>query len=571
MNTIISIPWLTGTFLALMPAGLLVAALPAVRATRHSALGTRYRVRWAAIGALLAALAGDISFFLGAQGGLEIAMLPLPGLSFDLPFSIAVNGLTLVLATLVSFVILMIAQYSVEYLDGDPHQARFFRLLAFTGGFFLLVVVSGNIGLFTLGIIATGFSLHKLLKFYSERPKAIMAAHKKSIFSRTADLFLVAATVLIGQQVGSLQFSAIRHFAEQAGNMPSVLQLAAWLIVGAVILKSAHFPFQGWLIQVMEAPTPVSALMHAGVVYSGAIIALRTSPLLVRVPDALLFLGLVGLATVVIASLVMTTQTAVKSMLAWSTTAQLGFMSLELGLGLFPLALLHLIGHSLYKAHAFLSSGSVTDQLRQVPPGGKKIPSMTSWLAAITFGLVISGGGAWAFAENPLRDPTWIALVVIVAVAVSQILVKGFQFDALPDRFVALLVAASMGFTYLILHTLFVWGFTSDMTRSMVSVSTLYLWLVGLAAVSFLILSWLQGPGRALLPQKLQLVLFTHLYNGLYADVWVEQFSHRFWSERVGVELPRKNLAVESLQSIARNQDVIGRNQDVIGHSGGVQ
>jgi NAD(P)H-quinone oxidoreductase subunit 5 len=251
-------------------------------------------------------------------------------------------------------------------------------------------------------------------------------------------------------------------------------------------------------------------------------------------------------------------------MLAWSTTAQLGFMSLELGLGLFPLALLHLIGHSLYKAHAFLSSGSVTDQLRQVPPGGKKIPSMTSWLAAIIFGLIISGGGAWAFAENPLRDPTWIALVVIVAVAVSQILVKGFQFDALPDRFVALLVAASMGFTYLILHTLFVWGFTSDMTRSMVSVSTLYLWLVGLVAVSFLILSWLQGPGRALLPQKLQLVLFTHLYNGLYADVWVEQFSHRFWSERVGVELPRKNLAVESLQSIARNQDVIG-------HSGGVQ
>ncbi|MHB1581639.1 MAG: proton-conducting transporter transmembrane domain-containing protein [Acidithiobacillus sp.] len=564
MNTIISMPWLTGLFLALMPTALLVAALPTVRATRHSALGTRHRVRWAAIGALLAALAADSSFFLGAQGGLEIARLPLPGLSFDLPFSIAVNGLTLVLATLVSFVILMIAQYSVEYLDGDPHQARFFRLLAFTGGFFLLVVVSGNIGLFTLGIIATGFSLHKLLKFYSERPKAIMAAHKKSIFSRTADLSLVAATVLIGQRVGNLQFSAIRHFAEQAGNMPLALQLAAWLIVGAVILKSAHFPFQGWLIQVMEAPTPVSALMHAGVVYSGAIIALRTSSLLVRVPDALLFLGLVGLATVVIASLVMTTQTAVKSMLAWSTTAQLGFMSLELGLGLFPLALLHLIGHSLYKAHAFLSSGSVTDQLRQVPPGGKKIPSMISWLAAIFFGLVISGGGAWAFAENPLRDPTWIALVVIVAVAVSQILVKGFQFDALPDRFVALLVAASMGFSYLILHTLFVWGFTSDMTRSMVSVSTPYLWLVGLAAVSFLILSWLQGPGRALLPQKLQLVLFTHLYNGLYADVWVEQFSHRFWSERVGVELPRKNLAVESLQSIARNQDVIG-------HSGGVQ
>jgi NAD(P)H-quinone oxidoreductase subunit 5 len=458
----------------------------------------------------------------------------------------------------------MIAQYSIEYMDGDSHQARFFRLLAFTGGFFLLVIISGNIGLFTLGIIATGFSLHKLLKFYSERPKAIMAAHKKSIFSRTADLFLVVATVLIGQQVGDLQFGAIRQFVEHAENIPLALQVAAWLIIGAVILKSAHFPFHGWLIQVMEAPTPVSALMHAGIVYSGAIVALRMSFLLVRVPDALLFLGLVGLATVLIASLVMTTQTAIKSMLAWSTVAQLGFMSLELGLGLFPLALLHLAGHSLYKAHAFLSSGSVTDQLRQVSPGGKKPVSMSSWIAAIIFGLIISGGGVWVFAERPLQDPSWFALVIIVAMAVSQILVKGFQFDALSDRFVALATAISMGFTYLILHTLFVWGFTADMTKSMVPVSTAYLGLVGLTAVGFLLLSWLQGPGRTRLPQKLQLIFFTHLYNGLYVDIWVEQFSHRFWSERVSVVLPRKNLAVESLQSIARNQEVVDG-------SGGVQ
>lgn len=564
MNILISIPWLTGVFLSLMPISLLVAALPAVRATRQSALSARNRIRWAAMGGLLGAIAADCAFFLGAQSGLEVATLPLPGLSFDLPLSVAVNGLTLVLATLVSFVILMIAQYSIEYMDGDSHQARFFRLLAFTGGFFLLVIISGNIGLFTLGIIATGFSLHKLLKFYSERPKAIMAAHKKSIFSRTADLFLVVATVLIGQQVGDLQFGAIRQFVEHAENIPLALQVAAWLIIGAVILKSAHFPFHGWLIQVMEAPTPVSALMHAGIVYSGAIVALRMSFLLVRVPDALLFLGLVGLATVLIASLVMTTQTAIKSMLAWSTVAQLGFMSLELGLGLFPLALLHLAGHSLYKAHAFLSSGSVTDQLRQVSPGGKKPVSMSSWIAAIIFGLIISGGGVWVFAERPLQDPSWFALVIIVAMAVSQILVKGFQFDALSDRFVALATAISMGFTYLILHTLFVWGFTADMTKAMVPVSTAYLWLVGLTAVGFLLLSWLQGPGRTRLPQKLQLIFFTHLYNGLYVDIWVEQFSHRFWSERVSVVLPRKNLAVESLQSIARNQEVVDG-------SGGVQ
>ncbi|MHB8353852.1 MAG: proton-conducting transporter transmembrane domain-containing protein [Burkholderiales bacterium] len=564
MTHVLSIPWLAGAFLALMPLGLIVESLPGVRATRQSALSTRYRVRWAAVAALLAALASDLCFFLGARSDLDVASLPLPGLHFDFPLSIAVNGLTLVLATLVSFVIVMIAQYSVGYLDGDPQQALFFRLLAFTGGFFLVAMVSGNIGLFAFGIVVMGFSLNRLLKFYSDRPKAIMAAHKKSLFTRTADLCLVSATVLIGQQLGSIQFSAIRHFAGQAGSIPVSLQMAAWLIVAAVILKSAHFPFQGWLIQVMEAPTPVSALMHAGVVYSGAIVALRTSSLLVRVPDALIFLGAAGLATVIIASLVMTTQTSIKSMLAWSTTAQLGFMSLELGLGLFPLALLHLIGHSLYKAHAFLSSGSVTDQLRQVPPGGKKIPSMGSWMAATVLGVFIAGGGAWLFGENPLKNPAWIVLILIVAIAISQILLKGFQFDALVDRITALLIATSMGFVYLILHTLFVLGFTPDLTRSMLTVSGLYLALVGLTALGFLLLSWLQGPGRVLLPRKVQLAMFTHLYNGLYTDYWVEQFSHRFWSERVGVQLPRKNLAVESLQTIARNQDVLGK-------SGGAQ
>lgn len=547
--------WLTGAWLALVPIGLLLAALPGVSATRTSALSARQRVRLGALWALFAVFAAGLSFAIGSHRSPEID-IPLPGLRFPFPLSVDVNGLTLALTTLVAFVVTMIAQYGVQYLDGDPQQARFFRLLGFTSGFFLVVVVAGNLGLFTLGIIATGFGLHRLLEFYSERPKAIMAAHKKSLFSRTADICLVGAAVLVGQTIGSLQFEAIRSFAEQSGVLPTSLQVAAWLIVFAVILKSAHFPFQGWLIQVMEAPTPVSALLHAGVIYSGAIVALRASPLLVRVPDVLIFLAAFGLLTAVVAALVMTTQTAVKSMLAWSTTAQLGFMSLEIGLGLFPLALLHLIGHSLYKAHAFLSSSSVTDQLRQVPPGGKKIASMGSWLVAVTLGVLISAGSAWAFGDSPLRDSTWIALVAIVAVAVSQILVKGLQFDAVADRLAAVIVAMAMGLTYLVLHTLFVLGFSQDTAVFAATGSAAYRDLVWATILGFLTLSWIQGPGQALLPERIRFVLFAHLYNGLYVDYRVDQFSHRFWSEKVGVELPRKNLAVESLESIARNQEV---------------
>ena len=557
MYTSFFIPWLTGAALAVMPLGLLLAALPRVRATRHSALIVRHRLRWAAIFALWAALLADGTFFLGARADLSLARLPLPGLDFDLPLSIAVNGLTLALATLVAFVIVMIVQYSVQYLDGDPQQARFGRLLGFTAGFFLVVVIAGNLGLFTLGIVVTGFSLHKLLKFYGDRPKAIMAAHKKSIFSRTADLCLLAATVLVGHGAGSLQFDALREVVQRAGGLPPSLQMAVWLIVAAVILKSALFPFQGWLIQVMEAPTPVSALMHAGVVYSGAIVALRTSPLLVQVPNALFFLAAAGLLTVVIASLVMSTQTAVKTMLAWSTVAQLGFMSLELGLGLFPLALLHIVGHSLYKAHAFLSSGSVTDQLRQVPPGGKKVLALGTWMVAVILGVVIAGGGAWLLGNNPLTDPVWLALVVIVAMALSQLLVKGFSFDAWADRLTALAIAVAMGGIYLLLHSLFVWAFAGDVAAPLVDTGASQGLFVYFIAGSFLFLSWLQGPGRVLLPQRVQLALFTHLYNGLYVDYWVEQFSHRFWAEKVGVELPRKNLALESMQSIARNREVL--------------
>lgn len=553
------LPWLAGACLMLMPVGLIAVSLPRVSATRESACRTRQRVRWVALATLFLALASDLGFLLGSRGDLDLARVPLNGLHFDFPLSIDVNGLTLILATLVSFVLALIAQYSVQYLDGDREQARFFRLLAFTGGFFLLAVVSGNIGLYALGIGVMGLGLNRLLKFYGDRPKAVMAAHKKYLFTRTADLCLIAATVLIGQETGSIQFSTLRHVAEQAGTLPAPLTAAAWLIVVAVILKSAHFPFQGWLTQVMEAPTPVSALMHAGVVYSGAIVALRTSALLIRVPDALLFLGFVGLITVLIAALVMTTQTAVKSVLAWSTTAQLGFMSLELGWGLFPLALLHLVGHSLYKAHAFLSSGSVTDQLRQVPPGGSKTSGMGPWLGATVLGLLIMGGSAWLFGQDPLENPTRTAMLFVVSIALSQILLRGFEFGTWVDRVTGLLIAVGMAQAYLIVQNLFVQGLAPDLTARNLTGSVCALVLLALTGAGFLVVSWLQRPGRTRLPRRIEKALYTHLHNGLYADYWIEQLSHRFWAERVGVHLPPKNLAVESGHSPSASLEGLGR------------
>ncbi|OZB35058.1 MAG: NADH-quinone oxidoreductase subunit L, partial [Halothiobacillus sp. 15-55-196] len=244
----------TGLLLLAIPALLLMAAAIKPRQGAVYARAYRQRIQWASFTAFGLALLATISFLLTGQQNLVLGAGILPAGLGLLAISVQVNGLTLVLASLVSFVLSVIARYSVQYLDGDPQQARFFRLLAVTGGFFLLVVISGNLGLFTLAIIATGFGLHRLLSFYADRPRAIMATQKKSIFSRTADVFLLAATVLIGHQVGSLEFSQISAYIHAQDHLSSMLHVAAWLIVLAAILKSAQFPFHGWLIQVMEAP-----------------------------------------------------------------------------------------------------------------------------------------------------------------------------------------------------------------------------------------------------------------------------------------------------------------------------
>jgi NAD(P)H-quinone oxidoreductase subunit 5 len=130
------------------------------------------------------------------------------------------------------------------------------------------------------------------------------------------------------------------------------------LLVGCVVLKTAQLPFHGWLTQVMEAPTPVSALLHAGVVNLGGMVLIKLSALWSVVPLASWLLVLWGGLTAGLACWVMQTRISIKLRLAWSTCAQMGFMLMECGLGQYSLALLHLVTHSIYKAHAFLSSGS---------------------------------------------------------------------------------------------------------------------------------------------------------------------------------------------------------------------
>ena len=161
----------------------------------------------------------------------------------------------------------------------------------------------------------------------------------------------------------------------------------------------------------METPTPVSALMHAGIINAGGFLIVRLNPLVTLSPGAMSTLALFGAFTALFASLVMLTHASVKRSLAFSTVAQMGFMMLECGLGAFVLATLHLVAHSLYKAHAFLSSGSMVSLAKSAwTPTGKPNAHPVTFVASFILALGLAFASAWCFDVNFRNDPGLLVL-----------------------------------------------------------------------------------------------------------------------------------------------------------------
>ena len=271
--------------------------------------------------------------------------------------------LTLVIAVLVQWLGTVIGAFSARYLQGEANQTRYVAALAGVLAAVQVLLLANHWLVLIAAWASVGMVLQQLLCFYPERPFARLAAHKKRLADRAADVLLVIAAALAWWQTGSGALSDL-WAATDGNSLPLSLQGAAVALVLAVILRTALMPVHGWLIQVMEAPTPVSAMLHAGVVNLGGGVLIRFAPLLEEVLVARVLLLVFGLGTAVLAGMVMLTRISIKVRLAWSTVAQMGFMLFECGLGLYTLAALHLIGHSLYKAQAFLSASGVVRQTR---------------------------------------------------------------------------------------------------------------------------------------------------------------------------------------------------------------
>ena len=335
------------------------------------------------------------------------------------------DGATSLMLVLVSFIGLIVSRFSIRYLDGEATQGRYFRWLAFTVAAVSLLVVSGNLLMFMAAWVMTSFGLHQLLIHYGHRPAARRAAWTKFIISRLGDAFLVAALVLTMKSFGTLELSELFAMAKSLSPEDVTVGHAAigWLLMLGAVTKSAQFPFHTWLPDTMETPTPVSALMHAGIVNAGGYLVIRMSPLVALAPSALITLATIGAFTACFAGAVMMTQPSIKRSLAYSTIAQMGFMMLQCGIGAFSAAMLHIVAHSLYKAHAFLSSGSVLAQSQSVrgvqtaaqSPRESIVHFLAAGFAALLAYAVISAG----FGFDVTHKPGGLVLAFILCLALT--------------------------------------------------------------------------------------------------------------------------------------------------------
>ncbi len=528
----------------LLAAGVIVG----IGADRHPRL-MRSVTTGAAWFALACAILAAAAYGLGATGSETYLSTPLPLHLGALGISVDVDVLTLVMLTLVAFVGMIVARYSKTYMDGDAHEGRFHRWLALTLGSFLTLIVAGNVWGFWISWVATSLCLHELLAFYRDRPGAVLAARKKYLLHRFADASLLSAFVLIVRTLHSAQWAGIAQaLAHHSGPLPETLSVAAALIVVSAILKSAQFPTHGWLIQVMEAPTPVSALLHAGIIYTGAFLILRASPLISQIGWAGDVLAAVGLVSIVIASLTMMTMTNIKGALAYSTCAQMGFMLMECGLGLYSIAVLHIIAHSVYKAHAFLSSGSVVEHFR----APKLVVSTAATVGRALLGLVIAtamatGVGA-AFGVGLPREPALIVMAVILAVGMTQLLLQAL--NARTTGAGGLLVrmaglSALVCSAYFALHMGFVALLGTSVPADPVHVDTAQKVLLGVIALAFLALLLIQQLLPRLSRTAFWRAAYVHFYGGLYADSMLTEFVRGFGPTPAGVAGRRRVLSAD--------------------------
>jgi NAD(P)H-quinone oxidoreductase subunit 5 len=384
-----------------------------------------------------------------AAGGLAQVLTKGPvGMSVGagaLEIAFGATLLNATLALLVAFIGWIVMRFSRTYLDGEEREGAFHGLMLATLAAVLIFVQSGSLVVLALSSLGVGLGLRRLLLFYPARAEARRAAAKCALVWHGGDVAVALAAILLYAIFGTASLSGLTLAATSQG-LGFAGHLAVALLVFAAALKTAAFPLHGWLTEVMETPTPVSALLHAGIINSGGVLLLLTGGLVSLSPGAMAALVMIGGFTALFGAAVMLTQSAVKTALAWSTVAQMGFMILQCGLGLWALALLHIVAHSLYKAHAFLSSGGAVAAVANIRrPGPVAVPDLGAVLKSFGLALLIYAGIAMLFTLGlGPKTAQALALGAILIFGVAYLVAQGLA-DQAPADLTRRTAGASLG------------------------------------------------------------------------------------------------------------------------------
>ena len=513
------------TFLPLI-APLILLAIAGVLTLRPAERG-HWMLRLPEWGALLALGLGILSALGYAMQG--AATSPLIGVA-TVGLSARVDVVSLAMLLTVGVVGWVVLRYSRVALDGEARQSPFMAGMTTTLACVMLLVTAGNLVQLVLAWVAVGVGLHGLLLFYPDRPRAQRAAKKKTVSGLIGSVSLVGAAGLLIWGYGTADIASITG-AARGGEVPPLVWLAALLLAVAAVHKSALIPTHGWLTEVMEAPTPVSALLHAGVVNAGGFLLIRFADVLLSAPGVLALLALIGGFSALVGAAVALTQPAVKTALAWSTCGQMGFMVLQCGLALFPLALLHIVAHSLYKAHAFLASGGAVEQVASIRrPGPVAVPDLHAVARAFGLAIVIYLGvglifGLW---EKPAQA---VALGAILIFGVAYLIAQGLaDLAPWPLTWRTVLMSGAATLAYFALQT----GATalSAGTLPVPPAPDGLIWaVITLAVVSFGFAAVAQATFPLWAGHPAAAGLRVHLMNGLYLNALTDRMTGH-WQAR---------------------------------------
>jgi len=350
------------------------------------------------------------SLFLVSAG--VLAVLVSSGQEWRVGDLFVVDGLTAVMWVVVTFFSGIVHSYSRRYMAGDAHVEAFFaRIFAFT-----LVVATmtaaDHVALFAGAWLAMGLVMASLVGHVRGWEQAQVAADSaRRHFLASSTLLAVGLAVLV-RATGATSISVILG---EVGTLSRPVALAALgSIVLAATIQSALFPFHTWLLSSMTAPTPASALMHAGFVNAGGVLLTRFAPLFAEEPAVMSVVVAVGALSALFGQALLLVATDIKRKLGASTVAQMGFMILQCGLGFFAAAIAHLVLHGFYKAYLFLSSGEAVEQ---TAPKAAKRDRLT--IPGVAVGLLTALGGGALFAAltgkgTEVNSGLVLALVVVL-------------------------------------------------------------------------------------------------------------------------------------------------------------